>query len=200
LLAVERYKRGRRFKHDLAWVDAREALVHYGRSSGGGVVVDTPAVLKRWVSDTTFRAVAQAPITSVPGLLDRLTLLQQLRQRESTDGRPWTAVLTDGLKQYRYEITSLGLESLAMAEGPRDSLHLRVQGWEMLPDGELAAEPEHPPIDVWLSRDVQGLPLRLRIDHAVGVFSVDLVDAVTLVEVVIEPPPEAAVVASSGVD
>lgn len=190
LLAFERFKKGRKFKHDLAWVDPQQARVHYLRAAAeqSSDADALPPALRPWLSDTPFRAAEREPLQAMPGVLDRLTLLQALRRRWPSPQQPLTLAVTDGRKQYRYQVEWQGLDTLTLAGRQRDAVRLRVHGAEIEGASGAVLEASHPPIDVWLGADPQRLPLRLQIDHAVGVFTVDWREATTPVEVAITPP------------
>jgi hypothetical protein len=195
LLGFERFKKGRKFKHDLAWVDGQQGRVHYLRAAAGPPADALPPALRPWLSDTPFRAAEREPLQAMPGVLDRLTLLQALRRQWPSPQQPLTLALTDGRKQYRYQVEWQGRETLTLAGSEREAVHLRVRGAEIEPATGAVLEASHPPIDVWLGAGPQRLPLRLQIDHSVGVFTVEWSEATTPVQVAITPPPESQVVA-----
>lgn len=198
LLAFERYKRTRKFKHDLAWLDAEAGQLHYLRADDDTATpaAQLPRRLRPWLSEAAFRAASEPPLAVAAGVLDRLSLLQRLRQQPPAAGQQQLLTLTDGRKYYRYRVTGVGRDSVTLAGRRLDAWRLRVEGFEVVAGSERLGEAEHPPIDVWLSDDPRRLPLRLQIDHAVGEFTVDWLPEAPPVEVVMEVPSAGPVVAA----
>jgi hypothetical protein len=196
LLAFERYKRGRKFKHDLAWVDAEHSRVRYLRADHKGQAAELPRMARPWISEAPFVPVADTPSPVAPGVLDRLILLQVVRQQVPATGKILTFSLTDGRKRYRYQVEWLGADRLELDGRGQQAWQLRVHGQEIDGNGNAVGEAAHAPIELWLSADSQRLPLRLQIDHAVGSFTVDLARDAPPVRVAVEPPPQPQVAAA----
>lgn len=188
LMAMERYKRTRRFKHDLAWVDAPAGRLYYARAAVVGAPAKVPVTLQPWVTPVTFTAAAETPLATPVHLLDRLSLLQALRHRIPAPNEMLTLAVIDGSKFYRYEITAIGTETVTIAGRQWASWRLSVVGYEQRPGEPPSHEPEHAPIDLWISQDQQRLPLRFRAEHAVGSFAVEWVPSGEPITVALDAP------------
>lgn len=188
LLAMERFKRTRKVKHDLAWVDAADDRLHYLRRADQATPVTLPARLTPWLAGQRFAATDKPALPAPAGLLDRLALLQALRDRIPVAGQVLVLPVTDGPKLFRYEVRLVGEEDIELAGRRWASWRLRVEGYEQAADGEVAEEPDHAPIDLWIARDGRHRPLRLRMAHSVGDFTVDWVPDGEPVVVALDAP------------
>lgn len=191
LVGMERVKRTRKFKHDLAWLDGATGRLHYLKADPAGPVVTLPDPVRPWVGQRAITGRAGKPVTVPLALLDRLTLLQDLRRDLPSVGQVRELAVTDGPKRYRYTARLDGTDILTMAGQHRPTWRLRVDGYEIQADGRASSEPDHPPIYVWISRDAQRLPLQFRIDHSVGDFTVAWVPGQLPVDVAMDVPPAA---------
>lgn len=188
LLAMERFKRTRRVKHDLAWVDETDGRLHYLRADAKASGPPVPDEVKTWLLDTRFGD-AGKPAPVVPaGLLDRLALLQALRQRIPAPGQVLGLPVTDGPKLFRYEARLDGSESIQAGGRTWPAWRLRVDGYEQARQSGADGQPDHAPVYVWISRDPQRLPLRFHIDHRVGGFTVEWVPGDVAVAVALDAP------------
>lgn len=172
LLGMERFKRTREVKHDLAWLDADHGLLHYLKADANASEVRIPGSLQPWLAKGAVHGAERDALAVPDQLLDRLTLLQTLRRHIPALGEVQRLPVTDGPKTYRYQVRLDGTETLSLAGRRWDTWRLRVEGYETTVDGRPSDEPDHAPIYVWISRDPARLPLQFRIDHAVGDFTV----------------------------
>lgn len=189
LVGIERYKRTRKTKHDLAWLDAGNGRLHYLKADPSAPVVTVPASLHAWATTTAMRGTQGSPVAVPPALLDRLTLLQTLRRRIPAMGEVLALPVTDGPNTYRYQVRLDGTATLSLAGRRWNTWRLRVEGYEQKLDGGLSDEPDHAPIYVWISRDAQRLPLQFRIEHTVGDFTVAWVPGSLPVDIAMDVPP-----------
>jgi len=180
-LAFERYKKTRKFRHDLVWIDrATERLLRYRADSGGEAAeqppAPVPAVLKNWQEpgasyrlDTESTGPEQGV---VPGLLDQLGLLQRLRTRLPAAGGQLELPVTDGKKRFMYRIRSTGQEALRAAGRIWDTRKLQVQALRITDQG--AERPEGDPIEVWVGTGPEHVPVRLEKSVSLGRFVLEL--------------------------
>lgn len=185
LVAAERYKRTRKLKHDLVWLDDGAGRVRYLRADAAADARLPPA-LAPWLITDRFREQQTDPIALMAGLLDRLTLLQALRHGTPEAGSVLTLPVTDGETLFRYEVRQVAREVLDIGGRGHAAWKLRVEGYKHLPDG--SEEADHAPIYLWISDDERRLPLRFRMDHAVGDFTVEWVPGGIPVELVLDAP------------
>jgi hypothetical protein len=188
LLAMERFKRTRKVKHDLAWVDAAAGQLHYLRAEGSGPPAVLPAGLQPWLADGVFAESDRAVFPAAAGLLDRLALLQALRREIPALGQVLTLPVTDGPKTFRYQVRLDGVEQLAIAGRQWPAWRLQVEGYEQRPGEAASKEADHAPILLWVSQDAQRLPLRFHIDHSVGGFTVEWAPGDLPVAVALDAP------------
>lgn len=188
LYAYERFKRTRKIKHDLVWVDAQTGLarrLRADRQDGEGL----PDILRPWVAGQAFRA-EKGPGLAVPhGVLDRLTLVQALREQLPQPGQELVLPVTDGKQGFTYRITGEGRERLAIAGEHRDSWRLRIEGFSQKRNDQGEPERDHEPVFLWLSADEQRMPLRFHADHSIGGFTLEWVPEPVKVEVAITDQP-----------
>jgi len=179
LLGFERYKHTRKTRQDLAWVTPDGSRVHYLRAGVEARVTPAPLPprLQPWLDKRGLQPVSDMSLQAMPGVLDRLTLLQRLRRRPPAAGQPDTLWLTDGRKSYSYRVSRVGREWLDVAGRQWDAWKLRVEGYKRQPGSAGPGEPDHAPVTLWLSTAAPHLPLRFHIDHTVGAFTVDLLPA-----------------------
>jgi hypothetical protein len=188
LYAYERYKRTRKIKHDLVWVDERSGLAHWllAANQGGAYLPDE---LRPWFAAKALRSPEQGGLAVPHGVLDRLTLLQALREQTPRQGQELVLPVTDGKQGFTYRITGEGRESLAIAGQPRDSWRLRIEGFTHQRNAAGEMERDHDPVYVWLSADERRIPLRFHADHDVGGFAVEWVPEAVEVNVVVTDQP-----------
>lgn len=171
LLAYERYKRGRKVKHDLVLVDATAGTAGVMLSSGKEAA-GLPAELLPWLSSRHFADNGEQAVAVPDGVLDRLTLLQVARERLPAVGQVMPLKVTDGKKLFDYRVVNEGVEQLEIAGRAQDCWRLRIEGFLRKPDSE--PEEDHEPVLIWLSADAHRIPVRFHSDAALGGFTVTL--------------------------
>lgn len=191
LRLIERFKRTRKVKHDLAWVDRPAGRLHYLKAKEQGPAATLPAALHPWVGKARFGD-AGTPARAVPAvLLDRLALLQVLRHRIPAAGQVLTLPVTDGPEEFHYQVRLAGIETIEVGGRSRPAWRLRVEGFKVGRDGT-TGEADHAPISMWIGRDAERIPLRFKIEHSVGDFTVDWVPGDRPLMVALDapiPPP-----------
>lgn len=190
LLGMERFKQTRKIKHDVAWVDSGADQLHYLRVDKRAAPIPLPPTLQPWLGQQALRG-APSTVTSAPlHLLDRLSLLQSLRREIPAVGQVRALAVTDGPKAYGYQVRLDGTENVTIGGRSWSTWRLRVDGYEKPATGPLSASPDHAPIYVWVSRDASRLPLRFRIDHSVGDFTVEWVPDELPVDLALDVPAD----------
>lgn len=188
LVAYERYKRTRKIKHDLVWVDEQSGLARRLVADREGED-SLPVSLRPWVAGKSFRPQPGEGLAVPHGVLDRLTLLQALREQVPPQGEALELPVTDGEQGFIYRVTGEGREGLIISGQYFDSWRLRIDGFAQKLDGEGGLERDHEPVYVWLSADEQHMPLRFHTDHSAGGFTVDWVPEAVQVEVAVTDRP-----------
>jgi hypothetical protein len=102
-------------------------------------------------------------------LLDRLSMLQQLRGMNLREGQVISVPVSDGKRPMEYWVTVTEDDSLSLMGQNLQALKLNFETFDLDPEHD---RPMHPPVDVWISKDARRLPLRM-----VGKFPVGLLDA-----------------------
>ena len=170
LLALEKYKQTDELKHELTWLDGKNGKVGRYRMQGKGA--DLPAMLAEWIdADTSFRYYKPARHEPMNGLLDRLSMLQSLRQQQMVPGAEYRFAVTDGKRLLEYRVQVLGLDQIEFAGATQ-------QAWKLLVNAlytkKGVTSPRHAPVHLWLSMDKPALPLRFVNHHLLGTFTVEL--------------------------
>ena len=188
LVAMERFKRTRKVKHDLAWVDGLTGRLHYLRADGNRPAAALPARLQPWLADSVFAESDKDAVAVPAGLLDRLALLQAVRRQIPAAGQVLVLPVTDGPKTFRYQVRLDGVERMSIAGRQWPAWRLRVEGYEQRPGEAPSEEADHAPILLWVSQDAERLPLRFHIDHSVGGFTVEWAPGDLPVAVALDAP------------
>lgn len=170
LLAREKYKLTDDSKHEITWVDRKSGEVGRYRTQGSGP--ELPAVLGNWVStDKPFRFYKPAKHKLVNGLVDWLSMLQSLRQKQVTLGAEYRFPVTDGKRLLEYRVEVQGEEQIQVAGKQQ-------QAWKLVFNAlytkKGVTSQYHAPVHLWLSKDPAALPLRFVEHHALGTFTVEL--------------------------
>lgn len=171
LLGYERYKRGRKVKHDLVVVDALAGKARVLLPSAAATAA-LPSPLLPWLSSRRFAGNGEPAMAVPAGVLDRLTLLQAARDHLPAAGQALALQVTDGKKLFDYRVVNEGGEVLEIAGRPQHCWRLRIEGFLHRPDD--TPEEDHEPVHVWLSADARRLPVRFHSDAALGGFTVTL--------------------------
>lgn len=115
-----------------------------------------------------------APVVAAKGerLLDRLGLLQRVRQQNLHKQAAYRFVVTNGRKRFIYDITVVAAQNLELGGVSLPAWKLRFDGRE---SGESdSPKPAHRPVYVWLSQAPGHIPLRVDSRQAIGLFRVEL--------------------------
>lgn len=173
LLALEKYKLTDELKHEITWVNGNNGRVGRYRTQGAGA--DLPAMLADWVdSDSPFRYHKSARHGMTNGLMDRLAMLQSLRQEQLSPGAEYRFAVTDGKRLLEYQVEVAGLEQIEFGGKKQEAWKLVLNA---LYTRKGVTSPRHAPVHLWLSKDQPALPLRFVNYHPLGTFTVELQDA-----------------------
>jgi len=165
LLGFETYESTRKLRHRLYLRDdSGVGVQRYDLKSGEGR--GEMAQLETGV----------APVVAAKGerLLDRLGLLQRVRQQNLHEQAAYRFVVTNGRERLIYEITVVAAQSLALDGVSLPAWKLRFDGRES--GGRASSKPAHRPVYVWLSQAPGHIPLRVDSRQAIGLFRIELKD------------------------
>ncbi len=109
-------------------------------------------------------------------LLDRLGLLQYMRDRPLREGAEFLLPVSNGRDRLRYRVRVEKSRSLMLRGARIPAWKLRFDGFESDADG--TEKPAHRAMFIWFSRDPARVPLRVDARHAIGLFRVELRDPV----------------------
>ena len=180
-LAFERRKQTSKLRHDLLLLDwAGDEIRRFGISqtpdaaSGEEPPPELFTALRR--AGLPYH---QAQFVPHPGslatpprdTLDRLALLQQVRDLDLVAGASRELTVTDGKEFIAYRATVAMRELVPTAAGPIPAWKVRIEGFETNDPEE---RPRHAPVYVWLDEGPRRLPLRFVSHHPAGKFTVDL--------------------------
>lgn len=180
-LAFERRKQTRKLRHDLLLLDwAGDEVRRFG-------ITRTPAATSGEEPPpelfTALRRAGlpyhQAQFVPHPGslptppqaTLDRLALLQQVRDLDLVAGASRELTVTDGKEFIAYRVTVAKRELVPTAAGSVPAWKVRIEGFETDDPEE---RPRHAPVYVWLDEGPRRLPLRFVSHHPAGKFIVEL--------------------------
>ena len=172
MLAVEKYEKTNRVKHEIGWVDVvQQRLLRFrkkGKYAGQRVF---PASLQTWLSPGQSFEFHKYFCHGFPkGLLDWLSMLQVMRASPLKTGDEHQFSVTDGKHLYYYSVKVQKQHFLEMMDGTqRRAWKLRFDAQEY---GE--TEPVHRPLYVWLADDERRTPLLFENRHPLGRFVVRL--------------------------
>ncbi len=171
ILALEKYEKTSRVKHEIDWIDSTNGQLlrfrHKGKKAGERLF---PVSLQKWLDPgETFEFHKYSRHGFEDGLIDRLYLLQALRSVPLETGREYVFNVTDGKHLYNYRVRVQRRQRIAVGGKQRDAWKLRFDAVE---DGE--KKPAHRPLYVWLADDAQRTPLLFEHRHPLGLFLVSL--------------------------
>lgn len=181
-LAFERRKQTRKLRHDLLLLDwAGDEVRRFGiagtpdaTAAGDEPPPELFAALRR-AGLPDYRAqfaphprrLATPPRTT----LDRLALLQQVRDLDLVAGASRELTVTDGKEFIAYRVTVAKRELVPTAAGSIPAWKVRIESFETDDPEE---RPRHAPVYVWLDEGARRLPLRFVSHHPAGKFIVEL--------------------------
>ncbi|WP_456413507.1 DUF3108 domain-containing protein [Thiolapillus sp.] len=171
VLALEKYEKTSRLKHEINWVDAGQGkLMRFrpkGKSAGEQLF---PAVLQPWLKPGQrfeFHKYARHPVED--GLLDWLSMLQVMREKPLATGQEYVFSVTDGKRLYRYHVRVRKKQQIEAGGKKQLAWKLRFDAVE-----EGKRQPAHRPLYVWLADDAGRTPLLFENRHPLGRFVVRL--------------------------
>ena len=174
-LALEKYQKTHRLRHEVTWMDQEQGKVsRYRRKQPASTDAYLPLILEQWLeSSPGFSFYKFARHETKPGLVDHLTMLQALRHGELGPGEEYRFPVTDGKRLYDYRVTLEGVDRIGINKVTSDSLKLRFDGYRV--KGE-TRRPDHRPVYVWMRGGERRVPLRFENRHPLGLFIIELTD------------------------
>ncbi len=172
MLALEKYEKTSRIKHEISWVDVdgRKLLRfrHKGKNVGQRLF---PVSLQKWLEPGEHFEFHKYFRHGFPkGLQDWLSMLQVVRTLPLETGRVYRFPVTDGKHLYHYTVKVQKQHNIEMMDGNRR------KAWKLRFDAIEEGEPgpAHRPLYVWLADDTQRTPLLFENRHPLGRFLVRL--------------------------
>lgn len=171
ILALEKYEKTTRVKHEIDWIDSTNGQIlrfrHKGKKAGERLF---PVSLQKWLDPgETFEFHKYSRHAIEDGLIDRLYLLQALRNLPLETGREYAFNVTDGKHLYHYRVRVQRRQRIVVGGKQHDAWKLRFDAVE-----ERKQKPAHRPLYVWLADDGQRTPLLFEHRHPLGRFLVSL--------------------------
>ena len=169
VVGFETYERTRKLRHRLYLRSSAESgFSRYDLAQGAGL------------REVDQLSAGEIPVAAELGdlLLDRLGLLQHIRDKTLREGAEYRLPVTNGRNRLTYRVRVEAAQSL-MLQG------VKIAAWKVRFDGEEidangVARPAHRPLYVWFNRAPGHVPLRVDSRHAIGLFRVQLSDPVAL--------------------
>jgi len=169
LIGFETYERTRKLRHRLYLRDGSKLGVRrFDVVAGTGD--EAIAQLEAGVSP-------MAPALD-GSLLDRLGLLQRVRQEPLHEQAVYRFDVTNGRERLRYRVKVEADQLLYLDGVAVPAWKLRFDGLETGKDGRPV--PAHRPLYLWLSQSSGRIPLRVDSRHRIGLFRIQLNDRATL--------------------
>jgi hypothetical protein len=106
------------------------------------------------------------------GFVDRLGLLQTLRERDLSTDRRFDLAVTRGKETLDYVVHVQAVDQIELGGRSVSAWKVKLEGYEHDPDGN--RQPAHRPVFVWFSLDPRHVPLRVESRHPIGTFLVEL--------------------------
>ena len=174
-LALEKYQKTRKLKHEVSWMGRDDGKVaRYRRHQSENPEDYLPALLEQWLGESQgFSFYKFAPHSKENSPVDYLTMLQSLRHSELQAGKNFRFPVTDGKRFYDYRVSVEGTEQLNVKGALVDSWKLRFEGLR-IKKGK--TYPDHEPVTVWLKQGGSRAPLRFENSHPMGMFIIELTD------------------------
>ncbi len=171
MLALEKYEKTSRIKHEISWVDVGQRKLLRFRNEGKGAGKQLfPVMLQRWLKPgEQFEFHKYSRHSFEDGLLDWLSMLQVVRGKPLATGRKYAFPVTDGKRLYRYRVRVQKRHEIEAGGKKRKAWKLRFDAIE-----EGKREPAHRSLYVWLADDARRTPLLFENRHPLGRFVVRL--------------------------
>jgi len=180
-IAYERYDSTDKHGRELTWLDAESSLAlrfREGYAGGRDTNSQLPSIIVRWGSqlqDYLFYRPAQHK--ALPEMVDELALLQRIRGEQLSVGAQFKIPVTDGKRQYLYNVSVVASEPLTVSNKSWDALKIKFHGYR-IKNGEI--KQDHDTVLVWLANTPQRTPLRFEHRNAIGRFVIDLQSLTTM--------------------
>ena len=171
LLAMETYEKTSKVKHQIIWVDRdgkrMQRFRPRGKRAGQQVF---PVSLQHWLAPgETFQFHKYGRHKVPEGMLDWLSMLQDIRGRDLKYGKRFRYAVTDGKHLYRYRVKVEKRHLLEVDGHSRWTRKLRFDATEAGVSG-----PAHRPVYVWLTDDGEHTPVQFESRHPLGRFTIRL--------------------------
>jgi hypothetical protein len=171
LLAMEAYEKTSKLKHQIIWVDRDGKRMQRFRARGKRAGQQVfPVSLQHWLAPgETFQFHKYGRHKVPEGMLDWLSMLQDIRGRNLKYGRRFRYDVTDGRHLYRYRVKVEKRHLLKVDGQNRWTRKLRFEATE-----EGVSGPAHRPVYVWLTDDGRHTPVQFESRHPLGRFTIRL--------------------------
>ena len=174
-IAYEKYDSTEQHGRDLTWLNEISGVVlrfREGHEPAGKATRQLPAALEKWGSQQQeYQYYKNARHKLLPGMVDRMALLQQIRGEELSVGARYKVPVTDGKYRYIYKVRVVS-DKLFIAAGRKwNALKLKFYGYH-IKDGKKIQD--HKPLLVWLDNTPRRIPLRFEYRNAFGRFVINL--------------------------
>jgi len=175
VLALEKYQKTSRLKHEINWVDIEQGKLLRFRSKGKNAGKQPfPTALQQWLEPgERFEFHKYSPSGFEAGLHDRLSMLQMIRQQPLATGREYVFSVTDGKHRYRYVVRVENRHKIKIGKKQHLAWKLRFDAMDVR-----KRKAAHRPVYVWLADDAQHTPLLFENRHFLGSFMVTLVSEI----------------------
>ena len=171
VLALEKYEKTSRVKHEINWVDVEQRkLLRFRREGKAAGKQLFPVALQRWLKPgEQFEFHKYSRHSFEEGLLDWLSMLQAMREKQLVTGTEYAFSVTDGKRLYRYRVQVQKSHQIEAGGKKHKAWKLRFDAIE-----KGKREPAHRPLYVWLADDARRTPLLFENRHPLGRFVVRL--------------------------
>jgi hypothetical protein len=174
-IAYEVYDSTEKHGRELTWLDAESRLAlrfRDGYEEKQDTDIELPSVIADWGSQQqSYQFYKRAQYKALPQMVDKMALLQRVREEELSVGTQLEIPVFDGKRQYLYKISVVGREPLTMLNRGWDTLKIKFDGYR-IKHGE--SEQDHDTVWVWLADTAQRTPLRFEHRATIGRFVIEL--------------------------
>lgn len=187
-ILFERSKKTRKIRHEIVWFDWEQGVTERYKKrkqklvtkSQTGITKSASASKKASIpsffndlnyDSDEFRRSSKPGQKLVGGMLDRLSLLQSIRNHQLSLGREIRLSISDGKKVLNYLVRVQTRETIVHQGQSWDTYKLRFDAFS---EGRWSGRPVHPGVFAWLTADEEKMPVRFSVDYAVGDFVIQL--------------------------
>ena len=174
-IAYEKYDSTEQHGRDLTWLNEISGVVlrfREGHEPQGKATRQLPVALEKWGSQQQeYQYYKNARHKPLPGMVDRMALLQRIRGEELSVGARYKVHVTDGKDRYIYKVRVVSDKLFITAGREWNALKLKFYGYH-IEDGKKIQN--HKPLLVWLDNTPQRTPLRIEYRNAFGRFVINL--------------------------